>query len=177
MEQNRLIACIERATAGDMEALRVFAEHTFRVAYEHNNDPANFEAYVKKHFSPAQFQAEFAHRGSEFWIAWIDETLAGFCKLNLDNTLGELAPGPTLEIERIYVSPAFQGNGLGGQLMDFCKQRTLETGSAWLWLGVWEYNPSAIAFYRKNGLEVFGTHEFLLGDDRQTDLMMRWKAG
>ena len=42
-----------------------------------------------------------------------------------------------------------------------------------LWLGVWEHNPRARAFYRKWGFVEVGTHIFVLGSDPQTDILMQ----
>jgi GNAT superfamily N-acetyltransferase len=48
-----------------------------------------------------------------------------------------------------------------------------ENSVKFIWLGVWEHNPRAIRFYEKNQFVVFDKHIFMLGDDAQTDLMMR----
>ena len=76
-------------------------------------------------------------------------------------------------MERIYVSAGYQGKQIGKQLIDFAinqaKLRQLKT----IWLGVWERNIRAIQFYQRNGLEIFKSHEFMLGDDRQVDLLLR----
>jgi ribosomal protein S18 acetylase RimI-like enzyme len=42
-----------------------------------------------------------------------------------------------------------------------------------VWLGVWEKNPKAIRFYKKNGFVEFDKHIFKLGTDEQTDIMMK----
>ena len=43
----------------------------------------------------------------------------------------------------------------------------------YIWLGGWEENVSAISFYKKNGFAEFDKYIFRLGDDDQTDIMMR----
>ena len=48
-----------------------------------------------------------------------------------------------------------------------------EFGKTYVWLGVWEENPRAIRFYEKNGFVVFDKHIFRMGNDEQTDLMMK----
>ena len=42
-----------------------------------------------------------------------------------------------------------------------------------VWLGVWEYNKNAIEFYKHMGFKIFSKHSFLLGDDNQTDLLLK----
>lgn len=164
---------IRRAQAGDLEALRGFAERTFRVAFEHLNEPSHFEAYMEKAFAPAHFKSEFEHPGSEYWLLELEGRLAAYLKFNTDKTAEGLIAEPNLEIERIYVDDAIQGGGLGQELIKFSLQRAGALGVRWLWLGVWERNLRAISFYKRHGFEVFGSHAFALGDDIQTDLLMR----
>lgn len=45
--------------------------------------------------------------------------------------------------------------------------------TAYIWLGVWEENPRAISFYKKNGFEAFDNHVFILGNEEQTDILMK----
>ena len=80
-----------------------------------------------------------------------------------------------MEIERIYATRAFQGRGIGKRLMATALEAAQEAGVNWVWLGVWEHNQKAIAFYERQGFEPFGRHSFRLGDDEQTDVMMKKK--
>lgn len=41
-----------------------------------------------------------------------------------------------------------------------------------IWLGVWEKNENAIAFYQKMGFVQTGEHSFYMGDEEQRDLIM-----
>lgn len=79
----------------------------------------------------------------------------------------------SLEIERIYVSQDFQGAGLGRLLMTYALDFAAEKRFAYVWLGVWEKNARAIRFYERNGFRKFATHVFVMGDDAQTDWLMR----
>ena len=79
----------------------------------------------------------------------------------------------TIEIERIYASKAYLGKHVGKTLMEACLKLAKQGGHNVVWLGVWEHNPRAIAFYEKWGFEKFGSHSFLLGNDLQTDLLMK----
>lgn len=78
-----------------------------------------------------------------------------------------------MEIERIYVAKEFQGKGLGRRLMTYAISAAMQRKKAYVWLGVWEKNEKALAFYRKNGFYQIGTHTFVMGDDPQTDYIMR----
>ena len=78
-----------------------------------------------------------------------------------------------LEIERIYVNSEFQGRKIGQLLLSKAISLANEQHLKQIWLGVWEYNPKAIKFYERNGFQEFDKHIFKLGDDEQTDILMR----
>jgi ribosomal protein S18 acetylase RimI-like enzyme len=64
------------------------------------------------------------------------------------------------------------GRGLAQALMAEVENAARRRGAHELWLGVWERNPRAQAFYRKCGFEKVGTQIFVVGDDPQTDHVM-----
>ncbi len=76
------------------------------------------------------------------------------------------------ELHRIYVASEWHGRGVAGDLMRQVIAAAVESGADCVWLGVWEHNPRAIAFYRKFGFRVVGDHSFMLGNDRQRDLIL-----
>ena len=80
-----------------------------------------------------------------------------------------------LLLDNIAVAPGAQGTGVGKRLMATALEAAQEAGVDWVWLGVWEHNQKAIAFYAHQGFEPFGRHSFRLGDDVQIDVMMRKK--
>ena len=53
--------------------------------------------------------------------------------------------------------------------MDAAIEAARSRGARSLWLGVWERNPRAVAFYRKYGFTRVGEHTFMLGADAQVD--------
>ena len=78
-----------------------------------------------------------------------------------------------LEIERIYVAGEFQNKGLDRYLVDQAVHIAAERKKKYIWLGVWNKNEKAIHFYEKNGFYKIGTHIFIIGEDAQTDYIMR----
>ena len=44
---------------------------------------------------------------------------------------------------------------------------------SYLWLGVWEHNTKALAFYQRFGFYRIGSHSFFVGQDEQTDFLLR----
>jgi diamine N-acetyltransferase len=78
----------------------------------------------------------------------------------------------SLEIERIYIRSKFQKLGLGKDLMNKAIEVAVEQGKNKIWLGVWEKNENAIAFYKKSGFVPAGSHSFYMGDEEQIDFIM-----
>lgn len=78
-----------------------------------------------------------------------------------------------MELERIYVLQGFQGNNIGKKLLYFTINQAKQKKLDYVWLGVWDKNLRAIAFYKRNGFEISGSHPFYLGSDQQTDLIMK----
>ena len=146
---------------------------TFFEAFAHLNEPQNMEAYASVQFTSASIAQQLENTGSEFYFAVVDKHVAAYIKLNQGAAQTEFKDLDALEIERIYVSAAYQGRQIGKQLIDFAinlgKLKQLKT----IWLGVWEHNKRAIQFYQRHGFEVFNSHQFMLGDDRQVDLLMK----
>ncbi|MBP7822091.1 MAG: GNAT family N-acetyltransferase, partial [Saprospiraceae bacterium] len=99
----------------------------------------------------------------------------GYLKLNFGSSQTELQDEKALEIERIYVSKEYHGKSVGQLLYDMAIQIAKQKNADYVWLGVWEENPRAINFYKKNGFVAFDKHIFKLGDDEQTDIMMKLK--
>jgi len=167
---------ISQVQLNELELLRSFAERTFRAAFEADNDPVRFEAYCSKAFSLDQFRAELAHPASRFWFGWEGAELAAYLKLNFDQHPPELGNDKTVQVERLYVEPGFQGRRIGELMLDFAYNHALERNADWIWLSVWQDNPPALRFYERCGYEIFGTKTFWLGDEAQTDWLVRKKV-
>lgn len=161
---------VELAEAG---LLLDFSKKTFYDFFAHLNDPANIEAYAAVAFTPQKMQAELSNPDSEFYFAMLDGQVAGYLKLNFGITQTEFRDKKALEVERIYVSGEHHGKHIGRQLLNFAVDTAINRQLDYVWLGVWEHNHKAIGFYQHHGFEIFSSHEFSLGDDRQTDLLMR----
>ena len=161
----------------EIPLLRDIAQNTFVDSFAKGNSPENFNAYIDRNFTLAQISEEFHRPNSHFYFARIDGQIAGYLKLNTgaaqtDQTLSK-AVKKTAEIERIYAKRDFQGAGAGKALM----QKSIEFAGVakvdWLWLGVWDQNHYAIEFYKWQGFEIFGGHDFWMGDELQHDIMMK----
>lgn len=163
---------IRRCGFENLDALRNISIETFRETFETQNSPENMRAYLGQAFDPERLKAEMSHPGSRFFFIEKEGEPAGYLKVNTGNAQSEEMGDDSLEVERIYISGRFQKQGLGKILFDHVWSLAREEGKTKVWLGVWEENENAIAFYEKQGFISTGSHSFFMGDDEQTDLIM-----
>ena len=157
----------------DIPLLAKIGKETFVIAFEHMNDPEDFKNYIDQAFSETQLQKEVQTEGSEFYFIYREDELVAYIKLNSGAAQTETLGDKALELERIYVLSDFQNQGLGKIIMQEVIQRSKKGDFEFMWLGVWQKNESAIRFYKKLGFEIFGTHPYYIGKDKQTDWLMR----
>ena len=162
---------ITKANIAIAKSLRNLLELTFRDTYSTQNTSENIEQHVASKFSLEVIIQELQDTSFQYFVISEKEVLIGFAKLVLNNPCEGIIQ-KNLEIERFYIHPAHKGEGLGAKLMDFCTNWAAEQGFETVWLGVWEHNPAAIAFYSKMCFSLFGSHVFTVGDEDQTDLIL-----
>ena len=164
---------IRKVETKELDALVQFSRQTFYEFFAHLNDPLHFEAYTAVHFAPEKMLGELTNPDSAFYFALVGDEIAGYIKLNENDAQIEFKEDKGLELERIYVSGQHHGKNIGKLLLQFAIQTAIDKQKDFIWLGVWEHNLNAIGFYRHHGFDVCGSHDFILGDDRQTDLLMK----
>lgn len=164
---------IRRATAVDAVLLADIGRRSFDEAFSPTNDPQSMSEYMDQAFNPAVQAEELTDPDNQFFIADIDGRAAGYAMLRA----GSVEPGITgenpIELVRLYALQAWLGRGVGAALMDHCLTIARSADHDIIWLGVWEFNPRAQAFYRKYGFTEVGTHIFHLGPEAQTDLLLQ----
>jgi len=166
---------IIKVTIDDTGQLQRIGVQTFQETFADSNSRQNMDSYLEEGFSLEKLSAEVNNENSEFYFAKINNEVVGYLKVNFGESQTELKDDKALEIERIYVSKEFHGKKVGQLLYDKAIEIAKQRGSQYVWLGVWEENPRAIRFYEKNGFVEFDRHIFKLGDDEQTDIMMKLK--
>ncbi len=165
---------IRRGTVEDVEVLADLGERTFRETFASQNTPADMKAYVERSFAPAKIRGELEDPASIFLLAYgaVDRSPIGYAGMRAGPP-AQAATGPRpIELRRLYVRRDALGKGIGAALMGACLEEAAVGGYETVWLGVWEHNLRAIAFYRRWGFETVGSQTFLLGSDEQTDLIM-----
>ena len=164
---------IIKAKLQDIEKLQKIGRQTFFETFSESNSEENMQKYLDEGFSIEKLTTELTDTNAEFYFAVLDEEVIGYLKLNFGDSQTELKDNKALEIERIYVSKEFHGKSVGQLLYDKAIEVAKQKNANYVWLGVWEENPRAISFYKKNGFVEFDKHIFKLGNDEQIDIMMK----
>jgi diamine N-acetyltransferase len=162
-----------RATINDLDTVRQIGIDTFYESFSSDNTAENMAHYLETGFSLEKVASELGNPFSEFHLAYDGDQLTGYLKLNHGPAQSELKDDTALEIERIYVLQAWQGQKIGQLFYDKAIEIARAHQYTYVWLGVWEKNEKAIGFYKRNGFVEFDKHLFTLGTDVQTDIMMR----
>ncbi|RQO70594.1 GNAT family N-acetyltransferase [Pedobacter sp. KBW06] len=163
----------KKVEASDVALLQEISRKTFLETYAAQNTAENMQHYLDKDFGLESLLAQINNPDSGFHLVWLGDQPAGYLKVNTGLSQTEPNMEQGLEIERIYVLQEFQGMKIGQLLFEHSIAIARKAGKAYIWLGVWEENGKAIAFYQKNGFVQFGTHVFKLGGDEQTDFLMK----
>ena len=166
---------IRKINIDDLEALKNLSIQTFMETFEEVNTEEDMQKYLDENLSIEKLKTELENVNSEFYFAENNDEILGYLKLNFKDAQTEKVEENHFEIERIYVLKAFLGQKIGQILFDKAIEIGREKNLEYVWLGVWEENHRAIRFYGKNGFEIFGKHDFVLGEDVQTDLLMKMK--
>ena len=140
---------IRYATSQDNNLLAEIGAETFYDSFAADNTPANMTAHLTSSFSPAKQAAELAEPNSRYLIAQIDDQVVGYARLKFEDAPPVIAARRPMEIARFYARKPWIGRGVGRRLMVACLAEASHAGCDVVWLGVWEKNPRAIAFYSK----------------------------
>ena len=162
-------------TAGPQDAayLAELGSRTFETAFAAINNPVDIAAYIARAFSVETLLQELEDPMSVFLLAVADYTNIAYAKIRKGNP-PECVDGPKpVELERIYVDASMQSGGVGATLMQAVFSRAKDEGYGTVWLGAWEKNPDALRFYERQGFSRVGTKYFMVGGDRQNDIVMR----
>ena len=164
---------INKVTASDIHLLQNIGRETFSETFSEGNTEENMNNYLAEGFSSEKLHAEINNPDSEFYFAIQENKVIGYLKINFGQSQTEIKDDKAFEIERIYVLKEFHEKNIGQLLFEKAIEIATQKNAEYVWLSVWEKNPRAINFYKKNGFVEFDKHIFVLGDDEQTDIMMK----
>ena len=164
---------LQRCTEKDVDILREISVKTYFETFEKFNSPENMRAYLDKAFGYDKLYRELSNPHSFFYILYGEGKPAGYLKTNEFPAQTDVHDEKSLEIERIYILKEHRGCGYGRYLLQQAVDFAVQRKKSYVWLGVWEHNAKALKFYKNNGFYKIGAHSFFMGDDEQTDYIMR----
>ncbi|MDP4086731.1 MAG: GNAT family N-acetyltransferase [Bacillota bacterium] len=163
---------IKKCTLEDSSKLQEISYETFNETFKNQNTPENMNAYLERAFNLNQLEKELSNISSHFFFVYLHNEVAGYLKVNTNDAQSEEMGDESLEVERIYIRNKFQKHGLDKYLIQKAMEIAGKENKKKIWLGVWEKNENAIAFYKKMGFVQTGAHSFYMGDEEQTDFIM-----
>jgi ribosomal protein S18 acetylase RimI-like enzyme len=164
---------IQEATSAAAGLIADMSRQTFYDSFAADNTKADMDKFLNEQFTRERLMEEVGAAGNIFLLAYEGDEVVGYARIRETPNPVAMENGPAIEIARIYAVQKNIGKGVGRALMQRCIEIAREKKRTLIWLGVWEKNYKAIAFYTKWGFERFGEHVFMLGNDAQTDWLMK----
>lgn len=164
---------IKKCSLDDILDLQKIYRQTFFETFSEQNSEENMRIFLDKAYSEEKLKSEIEDKESETFLAVENQKNLGVLKINTGNAETESGLENSLEIQRIYILKESKGLGIGTVFMNLAEKKARELGVSFIWLGVWEKNFPAQKFYTDKGFRRFSEHAFVLGDDIQTDFLMK----
>lgn len=166
---------LREAKPQDADLLSELAATTFSDSFGAKNTQDDMAKYIEEKCSVARIRAELSDPHNTFFVVFTHGSTSpcGYAKLRTSSS-EECVTGPNpIELERLYVDKSIVRCGLGSRLLQKCIDHGASSDYHTMWLGVWDQNARAIAFYKRWGFQTVGSHVFTLGSDDQNDLIMQ----
>ena len=164
---------IRRATTEDAASLADLGARLFDQTFRAQNTAEDMESFLASTYSPDLQRAEIADPDRTTFLALGgDGSAIGFAMVRRGTRANGVIGERPVEVQRIYVDRESHGSGVGASLMNSCVEQARAWNGDILWLGVFQKNPRAIAFYKRQGFEIVGVQEFMVGSDLQHDYVM-----
>ena len=164
---------IKKCSLDDILDLQKIYRQTFFETFSEQNSEENMRIFLDKAYNEEKLKSEIEDKESETFLAVENQKILGVLKINTGNAETESGLENSLEIQRIYILKESKGLGIGTVFMNLAEKKARELGVSFIWLGVWEKNFPAQKFYTDKGFRRFSEHAFVLGDDIQTDFLMK----
>ena len=163
---------LKKGTLADVMLLQQISIETFIDTFKEQNTEEDLKQYLEKAYTVDQLKKELANENSSFFFLQDNEETVGYLKVNVEDAQTEDSAENAMEIERIYIRNNYKRKGYGKFLIDQAERFAQKENKKTIWLGVWEENTAALAFYKDRGFVQTSSHSFFMGDDEQTDLIM-----
>jgi GNAT superfamily N-acetyltransferase len=163
---------IREGTLADAAVLAELARRTFYDTFASTNDASDMAIHLARAYGVAQQTAELSDPAMLTLLVESDGVAIAYAQLRTGHVPDCVTGAGPIELWRFYISQDWHGRGVAQSLMERVKADARGRGAKTLWLGVWEHNQRARAFYAKCGFARAGEHLFLFGSDPQTDLVL-----
>ena len=163
---------IEEVSLTDINDLQQISRQTFLETFGSQNNAKNMSEFLDEAYKIEKLEKEINNPNSTFFFLKVKNQIAGYLKVNEKDAQTEKIVPNALEIERIYLKQSFQHQGLGLVLIKLAEEIAKKKNKNNMWLGVWEKNYQAQAFYKKDGFVRISQHTFVVGEDPQTDFIL-----
>ncbi|OCX10169.1 GNAT family N-acetyltransferase [Lactobacillus crispatus] len=163
---------IKPITTSDVEKLQKVSRETFKATFDPYTAPNDMVRFLEEDYETVKLVKEIENPNSRFYFLMVQNEIAGYLKINVEDAQTEHLRENALEVERIYLRSSFQHRGLGNVLLDFAEKTAREEGKDYMWLGVYEKNVPAQHFYKRHGFSKVSQHTFQVGSDPQTDWLL-----
>ena len=163
----------EKCTIEDLNVLVDISRDTFINAFEKQNNAEDFWNYISEAFNENVLIEQLLDKNSEFYFVYLKNVLVGYFKLNKNEAQTEQFAKRSMELERIYVLKDFQSQGIGKLMLLKAIDIAKNCKATFIWLGVWQENKNAVRFYETHGFKIFNSHPYFVGNDKQTDWLMK----
>lgn len=164
---------LQHCSKKDLDQLELISRKTFSDAFASQNNPEDFEYYLRTALTKERIASELDHPDTSFYFVIKNTETVGFFKINAAKAQTDIFDETSCELERIYVLSDHQGDGIGEWMLGQVIHMAQEAKKDYIWLGVWEENIRAIRFYEKKGFIKFGKHPYYIGKDKQMDWLMK----
>lgn len=163
---------IRLGVSADADGLADLASRTFRDTFAEANHAEDMALHLALAYGPIQQGRELADPNIVTLLVEASGHLIGYAQLRHGQVPACVKGETPIELWRFYVAQEWHGRGIAQLLMQRVDQEAGKFKARTLWLGVWEHNERARAFYRKCSFVDVGTHVFMVGRDAQTDRIL-----
>ena len=165
---------IRLAKKEDAQFIALLGRITFTETFGHFfRDQKDLIDYYNLTFSVQKVEDGIKKPNNVFFIAFINRLPVGYAKLKLNSKSEFIESTNTCQLQKIYVLKDFLSMKIGFELQNLLLKKTKELGYDNIWLSVLNSNERAINFYKKNGFEKIGDHDFQIGKENFEFIAMK----
>jgi len=151
---------IRPATLADVPLLCRLGAATFRQTYTPISVPREVDEYAETNFTADKVEGWFRKPCARTLIASLGDVPVGYAHVRSAKVPACVADRKAVELSRLYLLASAQGAGLGGALIAAAIAEAAALGGRTVWLGAYDRNVKALAFYARRGFVRVGTHDF-----------------